>query len=206
MISPQALGALRVAATLTHGLPGLRARVRLGDEVLLDVVAADREEHPVFFGGRVISPCAFRRAVAHAHRDQAAGAVHPLLHLPAGADPAVELAVPPTGVSRPGGLYRVPLADRWLWALGVTLDAPTAHLVGADLVEAAMPIHGVQTLGIRPDPVTGVSVAFAETTATPGSAAEADVVDLLESLLARWTVHELVAGSDVSSGAHDPRL
>jgi len=206
MISPQALGALRVAATLTHGLPGLRARISLGDEVLLDVLAVDRDEHPVCLGGRVISPCAFRRAVSQAHRDQAEGAVHPLLHLPAGADPAIDIAVPPTGLSRPGGLYRVPLPDRWLWAFAVTIDAPTAHLLCADLVSAAMPIEQVQTLGIRPDPATDVSVAFAETTARPGSDAEAEIVDLLESLLARWTVHELVTGAGVSSGAHDPRL
>jgi hypothetical protein len=205
MISPQALGALRVAATLTHGLPGLRARVRLGGQVLFDVVATDRDEHPVDLGGRIISPCAFRRAVAHAYRDQAEGAVHPLLHLPAGADPIIDLTAPPTGVSRPGGLHRVPLTDRWLWALAVTLDAPTAHLVGADLVDAAMPMDGVQTLGIRPDPATGVSVAFAETTARPGSDDEADLVELLESLLARWTVHELVEGSAVDRGARDRR-
>jgi hypothetical protein len=205
MISPQALGALRVAATLTHGLPGLRARVRLGDEVLFDVLATDRDGHPVDLDGRVVSPCAFRRAVAHAHRCHGAGAVHPLLHLPAGADPIIDLTAPPTGAVRPGGLYRVPLPDRWLWALAVTLDAPTAHLAGADLVDAAMPIAGVQTLGIRPDPATEVSVAFAETTARPGSDEEADLVELLESLLARWTVHELVEGPDVSSGARDPR-
>jgi hypothetical protein len=205
MISPQTLGSLRVAATLTHGLPGLRARVRLGAEVLFDVLAPERGEQPVDLGGRVVSPCAFRRAVGHAHREQAEGALHPLLHLPGGADPVIDLEVPPTGASRPGGLYRVPLADRWLWALAVTLDASTAHLAGADLVDAAMPIAEVQTLGIRPDPATDISVAFAETTARPGSDEEADLVELLESLLARWTVHELIEGTDVSSGARDPR-
>ena len=40
-ISPAALGALRVAASLTHLLPGLRARVRVGPTSLVDVLVPE---------------------------------------------------------------------------------------------------------------------------------------------------------------------
>jgi hypothetical protein len=204
MISPHALGALRVAATLTHSLPGLRARVRLDEGALLDVVAPDGavDGRPVWVGGaRMISPCAFRRAVGHAHRNPDGGGSRALLDQPPEWVPAIDISVPRSGAARPGGLYRVPIERRSLWGFAVTLDPTTAHRVGADLVDAVMPLDGVLSLGIRPDEATGVSIAFAEITAPPGSIHEAVVVDLLESLLARWAVHELVASIDeVSSG------
>ena len=55
-----------------------------------------------------------------------------------------------------------------------------------------MPEPGVHALGIRPDAATDVSLVYAETCTGPGSSSEAWVQDLFESLLARWTVHDLV--------------
>lgn len=193
MIPTQALGSLRVAATLTHSLPLLQARIRLGDEVLLDVVSPARGEHPAGrMDGPVASPCGFRRAVAEAMRDGDDPSAFTLADLPTGHLPVVDIEVPACGEARPGGLYRVPLDGRWLWAFGVTLAATTAHDLGQDLVDAAMPLDGVQAMGIRHDEATSVSLAWAETTNTPGSPGESALIDLLEALLARWTVHQLV--------------
>jgi hypothetical protein len=200
-ISPAALGALRVAATLTHLLPGLRARVRLGSLPLVDVATPGPGGAIDQTAPRVLSPCAFRSAVAHAHQRRLAGERLSFLNLPAGVDPAIDLATPPGGTSRPGGLYRVRAADRWLWAFATTLDAAVAHDLGRCLVDET-PLDGeLRALGIRPDPATEVSIAYAETTAAPGSRAEAAVVDLLESLLARWTAHELVSASTAGTVA-----
>lgn len=200
-ISPAALGALRVAATLTHLLPGLRARVRVGPTTLVDVFVPEPGEAVAPTALRVLSPGAFRCAVGQAHRRQQAGERLSLLGLPGGIDPAVDVATPPGGASRPGGLYRVRAADRWLWAFATTLDAAVALDLGRPLVAEADLGHDLCALGIRADPVTDVSVAYAETTATAGSAAEAAVIDLLESLLARWTAHELVEGATAGTVA-----
>ena len=200
-ISPAALGALRVAATLTHLLPGLRARVRLGEVPLVDVLLPAPGEAGDQLAPRVLSPCAFRSAVAHAHQRHLAGERLSFLNLPAGVDPAIDLATPPGGTHRPGGLYRVRVADRWLWAFATTLDATVAHDLGRSVVEET-PLDGeLRALGIRPDAATGVGIAYAETTAAAGSAAEAAVIDLLESLLARWTAHELMTGSTADAHA-----
>jgi hypothetical protein len=72
------------------------------------------------------------------------------------------------------------------------LDPVIAFEAGTDIVADVIP-DGVVALGLRPDPATEVSLAYAETPATPGSEAHDAVLDLLEALLARWTTHELLA-------------
>lgn len=211
MISDRAMTTLRVAATLGHVLPGVGVRVRHGDQLLLEVVphraggcvADDRS------GAGVVrtTPVAFRGAVARAHERRRAGEALRFLTLGPGCEPAVEVGVPADGVARPGDIYRVPVGGRWLWATATTLGAATAYRLGLDLVDAALPAGGVHAMGIRPDPLTGVSVAYVETAAGPGSPEEAIVVDLLEALLARWTAHALVAtlqGDDVEVGPRRP--
>jgi len=159
---------------------------------------------PASGGPRVVSPARFRCAVASAHRQHAAGQPLSLLGLPPGVQPAIDIGVPPGGATRPGGLHRVPLGDRSLWAFATTLDGEVAHEAGLDVVAAALPILGLTALGLRPDPATGVQLAYAETTAEAGSPDESAVVDLLEALLARWATVELLA--DVAPGAPDRRV
>ncbi len=192
---------LRVAATLTHLLPGMRARVRLGPVSLVDVLVPAPGEAVDQMAPRVLSPCAFRAAVAQAHQRQLAGERLSFLNLPAGVDPTVDLTTLAGGASRPGGLFRVRAADRWLWAFATTLDATVAYDLGRSLVDETPVVGDLRALGIRPDPATGVSIAYAETTAAAGSATEDAVVDLLESLLARWSAHELIEGSSASTVA-----
>lgn len=188
MISDRGMSSLRVAATLTHVLPGLGARIRHGESVVLDVDPGSGGER----SSRRISPAAFRCAVARAHRRRLDGEQLRFLDLAAGCDPVVDIGVPHHGIGRPGGIFCVPVAGRWLWGMAATIDASTAYGLGGDLVEAALPEPGVHALGIRPDPATDVSVIYAETCTGPGSAIEPWVQELFESLLARWTVHDLV--------------
>jgi hypothetical protein len=197
MISTRSLAALRVAATLTHCLPHVRARIGVDGRALVEVRAPDEREPawPAPGAPHVLSPCSFRCAVAQAHRRTEAGEALSFLHLPAGVEPRIDIATPGNGAARPGGLYRVRLADRWLWAFATTLAADVAYESGQPLVDDATATKQVLALGIRPDPATAVSLAYAETTADPGSDAEAAVIDLLESLLARWTMHDLLTAA-----------
>ena len=195
---PETLGALRMAATLTHGT-GLRARLREGERVLLDIRATGPGEEWGVPGLPVISPCDFRRAVGELHQ----GVSPTCLALPTliGADPEVEIGVPPCGASFPGGLYRVPHRGGQIWFWAVALDAATAFELGTDIVEGAdAALEEVDAMGIREDDVTGVSLAVVRTAAAPGSASEAAVRDLIESLLGRWTTHRLLR----AAGALDP--
>ncbi|HRW36168.1 MAG: hypothetical protein KDB04_05205 [Acidimicrobiales bacterium] len=125
----------------------------------------------------------------------AAGEQLALLGLPAGADPTIDLTVPPTGAARVGGRYRVPVEGRWWWAFASTLELGRAHALGRDLAATWPDLPAGDQLRLRWDPLTQVTVAYVETSAPPGSSGERCVVELLDALLARWTVDELVGPS-----------
>ena len=82
--------------------------------------------------------------------------------------------------------------QRWRWAFATTLDAKIAFELGRSTVDDALVMTGVTTMGLRPDPETGVSVLFAETNAAPDTPEEAELIELLQSLMATWTAHELM--------------
>lgn len=199
MITEEGLAALRVAATLTHGLPELRARILGGGRTLVEVREGGCEdEDDDALPPRVMTPCAFCCAVARAHRLNQLGRVMDLVGLTSDVDPTIELGAPPGGVVFPGGICRVPVGDQHQWGFAVTLDARVAFDLGQDLVESIRPRGDVVAMGLRRDHATDVTLFFARTHAAPGSVAEARLVDLFESLLARWTVHELItSGPDL---------
>src|SRR5690349_4710781 len=198
MISPSGFAALRVASTLVHTVPGLRVRLRDADEVravvgrfATDEEATDDEDV------RRLSPCGFRKAVIEASLLHQSGRSLALLDL--GSDPAIDIGVPADGRSWPGGIYRVPLEQRWLYAFATTLDAEACHAVGRPLVEATGPLPELEALGMRGDADTGVTVLYAESTTTLTPLDELRVRALLEDLLACFTAEELVR--DLQAGA-----
>lgn len=199
MISPSGFAALRVAATLVHTVPGLRARLRAGEEVVAVVArpAADDGEDAGIDGVDHLTPCGFRKAVVEAsllHRSGRALAFGDLVD-----DPAIDIGVPADGRSWPGGIYRVPLEQRWLYAFATTLDAETCHEVGRPVVDAAGPLPEIDALGMRGDTDTGVTVLYAETTSTLTPVDELRVRDLLEQLLACFSAEELVRELDAGA-------
>ncbi|HEY6532141.1 MAG TPA: hypothetical protein VIY72_07545 [Acidimicrobiales bacterium] len=206
MLTDRGLGALRAAATLTHSLPGLPARVRGGGQVVAEVRRTDDADELDDVEGSplVLSPCAFRVAVGramHHHRD---GRRLRFLDLPEGRDPEVELGTPGSAGIRPGGLYRAELDDCHIWAFATSLVPGTAHELGRSIVDAAGDLPTLLTLGLRPDPVTEITLAFARTTADDGSTEEAAVLEVLEQLMARWTVHELLVAAGVERDGARP--
>jgi hypothetical protein len=200
MISATGFAALRVAATLVHTVPDLRVRLRDRDEVRAVVArptgpdAGPTDEDGVTH----LSPCGFRRAVIEASLLNQAGRSLALLDLTS--DPAIDIGVPSDGRSWPGGIYRVPLEHRWLYAFATTLGAEACHAVGRPLVEAAGPLPELDALGMRGDPDTGVTVLYAESATTLTPLDELRVRSLLEELLACFTAEELVR--DLHAGAY----
>ena len=198
MISAAGFAALRVAATLGHTVPGLRVRLRDADRVRVVVTrpAADEpsseldERHPTADRVRRLSPCGFRRSVIESALLHQAGRSLALLDL--ASDPAIDIGVPADGRSWPGGIYRVPLEGRWLYAFATTLDAESCHAVGRPIVEAAGTVPQLDALGMRGDPDTGVTVLYAESSTTLTPVDELRVRALLEELLACFTAEELV--------------
>jgi hypothetical protein len=190
MTLPVLRRALLVSATLSHALPGLRTRLRHGEHVLLEV----RATHSPGEGAGatpVMNPCAFRSAVLRVAAGTADRDERSLLGVSRDRGPAIDIGVVDEGAALPGGIYRTPIGDADVWAFATTLDASTAYRLGAPLVGEALPLPGVQTMGLRPDRGTGVSLLYVQTDPRRRRSLERPVVALLQSLVTRWTVHEL---------------
>lgn len=216
MISDRGMSTLRVAATLCHFLPGTGVRVKHGDEVVLAVAPVPHgpcaghgapsgpNEETCSHGWSMpvrIGAGAFRNAVGRAHSQRQSGQALRFLDLAPGCEPNADIYLPDPAASLLGGIYGVPLPGRWLWATATTLASQVAYELGLEPVSDALPIEGLHAMGIRPDPLTDVCVAYVETHAGPGSPGEAAVVDLLESMLARWAAHELVLSVEAPAGS-----
>ncbi len=226
MISSQGLAGLRIAATLVHGVPGLQMTVRgSGGDVAASVgwpngsghagsghagsghagTESDPDRPETGRDTLVLTPCAFRKAVAQAHALHEQGRRMAFLDLGPGCDPRVEMILPARGAMFGGGIFRVPLDGRWLFAFGTTLDAATCRSVAADLVDEALPLGMLAALGVRSDDDTDVSIVYAETAVrvaphpsrpvtrpVAGTDEEARLIDLLQAMLARFATHELL--------------
>ena len=192
MLVDRSLGALRAAATLTHSVPGLGARIHAGARVLAEIRHPEGGERA---DGPVLTPCAFRNAVGQVMQHQGDRRRMRFLELPDGCEPVVELTSPRSGAVRPGGMHRAPVDGVHIWAFTTSLVPGIAHDLGRPIVDEVGDLPDLSTLGIRPDPVTEISLAFARTTARPGSAEEDAIVELLERLMARWTAHELLVAA-----------
>ena len=193
-LSTRSLGALRAAATLAHALPRLRVRIQIDGQTALEVRDPRTHDHPSTTV-LTMSPCAFHKAVSCAHRKHRTGRRLSFLGLEASQGLTVEIGTPHGGAARPGGLYRVPLGERWLWAFSTTLPAPIAFELGRPVLNDFRPRPSLVALGVRADEGTGITITYAETFARPCSAEESEVVDVLESLLACWTTHELLTST-----------
>lgn len=214
MITTQGLAGLRIAATLVHGVPGLHLSVRGANGGVAAEVGWSAGRHETCADrATVLSPCAFRKAVSEAHALHERGRRMAFLDLEPGSDPDVEILLPARGAAFGGGIYRVPLDGRWLFAFGTTLDAPTCREIAADLVEEALPLDMLAALGVRSDEDTGVAIVYAETAvrvaphpsrplpSVVGTDDEERVVELLQAMLARLAAHELISEIE-GAGVH----
>jgi hypothetical protein len=183
-MTPLGLTVLRRTATLAHAVPGLRVRLRHDGSALLEVL---RPAHPVVApSGRWLTPCAFRVAVGRAVRAQRDGRVLAVLGLPAGVDPAVDVAAT-SGALLPGGIAQVPTGTGIEIAFATTVRPETvAVFAHADDLDVRC----------HPDPVTEAALVVFTTAAPAGSPAFEQVHEHARALLARCAVHELMQDRD----------
>ncbi|HEY4376622.1 MAG TPA: hypothetical protein VGM93_05670 [Acidimicrobiales bacterium] len=183
-----AWAALRQAATLVHSVPSVAVRVRDGERVIADV-----RRHPgdPQFHAAHMNPCEFRAWVAEAWAaDRAAPAE--LVTIDGVVDVAVDVGLPVCGATLAGGLYRVPILERELYVVTTTADIDVAGEEAAEIAERSVDIPGVWGIGLRNDPATEICLAYCEVDRRHHDIAGPRVVDLLEELVARVAVRQLI--------------
>lgn len=157
-MTPWGLTALRRAATLAHTFPGIRLRLRDQDDTVLEV-ARTTSAIP-----HLISPCAFRHAVAHAHDDMKEGRVVAMIGLAPGVDPAIDVGVGSGDAVYPDGMYRIAIGDVDLHAFATTLSPRQCRqLVAARTTPVCRHPSGTNGLELRHDVATEITIVHAAT-------------------------------------------
>jgi hypothetical protein len=193
MIAERTQVALRTAATLVHTAPLLRT-VLSANGTPVAVATHPDPEREVDNGVQFFTPCEFRNLVVAAVDEPGmwAEAVPGAYDL---SDLSVDVGVSCRGAVHANCMYRVSASPNdHLWLMATTLPASEAHEMGLDIVEkSGWALEKVSAFGIRDDCATGVSTVYARTSEEPGSAGEKRLLEMLETLLARWSVGELLA-------------
>jgi hypothetical protein len=190
-LSEAALRSLRVAATLAAVAPSVRVRICDGEQLLTEV---HRPPLPTDATHRVVPPCVFRLAVAHACEIAALGRAVAFAGLPAGADPTIHIGLASGDLTLPGGIWRIGHHDRWTHLFATTLTL--ADAMGATTDGADPPAPGAWVrLGFHHDELTGVTLVHVTGPAGDKVTAARDR-DVLEATLARCATAELLADID----------
>jgi hypothetical protein len=179
-MTPLGLTVMRRTAAIVHAVPGLQARLRHGDTLLLEVL---RPVHPgAVPNGRWLTPCAFRVAVGRALDAVREGRTLAVLGLDAGDDPAVDLCNT-NGALLCGGIARMAIQDGSELVFATTLHPERV---------AALTPDGDHDVRCHAGALTRTSLVVHSTEARPGSATFDEVLEHTQSLLARCAVDELV--------------
>ncbi len=200
MITDRGLAALRIAATVNHLHTPLVTRLWADGRLLVQVgdpcaapgriAEADATLSPEQEESRLdLTPCGFRASTAKAWAQHRAGRRLQLIDLDA--DPVVEVVA--TGGDRvwPSGIVRVSTDELVTYAFGTFLVPDRCRIHGKDLLADAPAPEGLLDLSLRRDSDTEVTIVSAEVDpATPEI--EPEVLELLESLLARFAAVELL--------------
>lgn len=182
-MTPRGMAALRLGATLAHALPGVQLRLRDHDRGTLLEVAGDGPS-----ASRRVAPCAFRAAVARAHRRTAEGVRMTFLGLPLGHDPMLDVGVPPGGRAFGAGMLAVPIAGAAsaVQAFATTLSPDACRRVIASRAHPAFP----GTVRVVHDDATDVTLVH---TAVPVETAARTPNGVLTEVLAVVATEELLA-------------
>lgn len=182
-MTPAGMVALRMAATLVHGLPGLRVRLRDGERTLLEVA------HPAHASGPAMGPCSFRRAVACGHEHLKAGSRLAFMGLPEGIEPAVDIGVGPGDRALPGGIYRVAFGEQTVHGFATTLPPRWCRELLGERVTGT----GPETVRLHHDAAT--EITFVHTVCEPRMADmhHRRMEDVLGAFVADEVLQDLVA-------------
>jgi len=190
MITDRALAALRIAATVNHLYPMLVTELRAGDRTVLRVGAPGPGAGPTGEGGLQLTPCGFRAATARGWTQHRAG--HRLRLLELDADPALEVESGPGDEVWPSGIARVRTGDLVVYVFGTFLVPDRCRRLARDLLDGMPAPEGLLDLVLQRDTDTDVTVVSAEVDPERADLIETAVLDLLESMLARYAAAELL--------------
>jgi hypothetical protein len=178
-MTPNAMAAMRIAATLAHALPSVRVRIRHAERTLLEI------GHPSQAQGPALGPCAFRRAVASAHEQAKEGRRLAFMGLPEDIAPAVDIGVLPGDQSLPGGIYRVRVGEDTVHGFATTLPARRCREVLRDLPD------GQHVIRLHHDSATEVTFVHTVIASCDAPVDGRHLEPLPEALVADEVQHEL---------------
>jgi hypothetical protein len=191
-LSEAGLRSFRVAATLAAVAPAVRLRICDGERVLTEV---QRPPLPPETDHRIVAPCVFRLAVAHARRVADDGRPVAFSGLPVGADPTIHVDLPEGDLTLPGSIWRIGHHDHWTHLFATTLSLEAAMATAGDETSTAPGRDGRAgaevRVGFHHDELTAVTLVHVTTPAGDEAIAECHV-DVLESTLARCVTAELI--------------
>lgn len=207
LFSERGLAAGRIAAALVHRHPALRIELRHPDRVLAEVAwpcpggpplrSDDDEPH-------AIHPCAFRSGMTmlwNRWQDD------DLPQAPPEDEPVVSLDVAPGGAVLASGIARIPAGDHTVYAFGTTLDLTACQEVANDVAGPQPAPPGVAGLGLGWDRDLGVTITHVDTAPGTGTdlsdEVEAEILELLEDLMARYASVQLIRELSMPQSADD---
>jgi hypothetical protein len=184
----EALRRFRLAATLTHGLPGA--------QLIVDDGRRERtvsRTHPAD-----VPPCAFRRAVRAARADRTLAPVRELLDLDAETPLRCALTLgDPDVTDLGGGLFAIRSSALVGLVFATLLDSDATRRVACEAVRSSAPCDLASSAGHQPlrlsiDLATGVTVVMGQVAIDdPGSSG---FVDRARAVAEACVVEELVLG------------
>lgn len=196
----------RVAATLTHLMPNLRATIAGNGRPMMHIATTP----PKVTGASgcpspTIDPEKFRKAVSGAYTRLQAGEAMSFLGLPPRHVPQISVHPAQCGKHLAGDIFRVPFEQRWCWLVGWAGDPVRACALAEERVATWDALPNGDHLKCKVDVETDVTVAYVETSAKSGSAHEMIIVRALEAILATWVVDEMMTavGAAPASRASD---
>ncbi len=188
MISDAGFVALRTAATVNHLLPTLTTRLVVGTRVVVRAGTA-------MWGAGTddelsLSPCGLRAATARAWSTHRTGRRVRLLDVDV--DPEIVVGVRPGDQIWPSGIVRVAGGETVTYAFGTILGPEVCRAESADLLADRAVPDRLRELYLRHDIDTEVTLVSAVVDFDWVEEDQRRVLDVLEALVARFAVRELV--------------
>ena len=188
-MTPDGTIALRRAAAIAHGIPGVRVRLGDGNRTLAEVGLHDRPR-----GGDTVflRPCQFRSAVATAWWNERIGQPMAPIGMCVHRDPTVSIGVPTGGRIGDDGLVRTELGGMPLLGFATVTDPTTAERLVTDAVDRLDPdVADEMDVHVRADLVLGTSLVTVMLPGRTGPAGARAVLAWIEDLQRSCLVAEL---------------
>jgi hypothetical protein len=200
-MSPGALVAMRKAAALAFAIPGMELDIATGNE-LVARVERRFEGANVPLGTTLLSPCAFRAAVGRATAHTRSGGRALFLGLDTDMDLQLHYFMPFTGAATPLGMIVSRVGETIVHVFATDLEPdPVRVLIGTVPLHPSLPTEGPDQICVNVswDPVARVSLIYCETRLGAVAVARPHIEALMQTLLVRTGVAEIIASIEASA-------